>query len=809
MNRRILLENDPFAGRAGLEKGAWPVRWIGAPNPPAPPFAVAFRLQFSLETEQTARVHVSADERYELFLNGERIGRGPERGDVEHWPFESYDLALKAGKNTLVARVSCLGDAAPFAQFSLRHGFLLAPDAPELLEMLGTGHAHWEANILGGIEWGNALLGWTGANLIVNGAKFSWNHHLGAGQGWGKAVFLHEGATWERDGMRPVHRLQPARLPAMRDEVWTRGKIELVANLESLPTHEIPLRASDNLPAELAQWQRFLGGERLEIPPRTKRRVLLDLEDYLCAYPQIEVSGGRDSLVRIHWQEALYCEREARTKGHRDKWDGKFFVTCWHLKDGVGDIFLPDGGQNRLFETLWWQCGRWVEIVVETRDEPLVLERLTLCETRYPLELESRFGSSDARLEAITPVMLRGLQMCAHETWMDCPFFEQLMYSGDTRLESLTGFVVAKDARLARRALELFADSRLPSNLTQSRYPSRGRQWIPPFSLWWVAMLHDYALWRGDLAFIKTLLPVARGVVDVVAAHLDERGLMRAQSGWNFTDWVMEKPWAAPEDKGKGIFWKAGTPPDGQTGFSGILNWQAALVLGQMADLESWCDEPELASRARRLSQTIGEASTRAFWNEERGLFADDLEHKHWSEHAQCLAILSGQLAPEKLARLEKSLLQTPNLTRATIYFSHYLFEALRVLNRADAIWPRLDLWFDLPARGLKTTVEMPEPTRSDCHAWGAHPLFHFHATFAGIRPVAPGFSQVEIKPQFGPLDFVRVTMPHPRGEISLDLRRNGDEVCGEVTLPDGVSGNLVWNAQNLHLKSGTQKISS
>ena len=123
-------------------------------------------------------------------------------------------------------------------------------------------------------------------------------------------------------------------------------------------------------------------------------------------------------------------------------------------------------------------------------------------------------------------------------------------------------------------------------------------------------------------------------------------------------------------------------------------------------------------------------------------------------------------------------------MARTTIYFSHYLFEALRELNEPDAIIRRMGDWDALLEDGLKTTIEMPEPTRSDCHAWGAHPLFHFHATLAGIRPAAPSFGAVEIKPQLGQLSWIESRIPHPNGTIFVTVR-DGVET---VELPDGVT---------------------
>jgi hypothetical protein len=86
-------------------------------------------------------------------------------------------------------------------------------------------------------------------------------------------------------------------------------------------------------------------------------------------------------------------------------------------------------------------------------------------------------------------------------------------------------------------------------------------------------------------------------------------------------------------------------------------------------------------------------------------------------------------------------------IARATVYFKFYLHEAMYHVGRADLIWPDLQLWHDMVDKGLTTFAEKPEPSRSDCHAWSAHPLYHFVASILGVRPTAPGCSAISIKP--------------------------------------------------------------
>ena len=430
---RVLLDCSPYATFAvdtPTKRGTWPCRWIACPGDLTPPFVTAYRRQFAVDKQVVVRIHVSADERYELFLDGVRIGRGNERGDEEHWYFETYDLMLTPGEHRLVARVWSVGPHRAYAQMTVLPGFLLSPDELDWVQRIGTGTAPWEVKRLGGYAFTDPSPAWgTGQNVVIDGSGFDWGCADGDGDGWVLAEAHEAGMNADSRSEEPARRLlHPATLPPMYDQPWTVSQVRHIAALPSSlaappETSAIPIRAADNNVDEQAAWQGLLDDvQPLTIPPYTGRRVLLDLTDYVCAYPELVVSGGQGSRVRVNWQEALYEQLPAQTKGDRNVIEGKYFTCAWGTYDGVGDTFLPDGGTSRRFETLWWQCGRYVEIVVQTADEALTLERLTLRETRYPLEMESRFDADDIRLTNITPLAVRALQMCAHETYMDCPF---------------------------------------------------------------------------------------------------------------------------------------------------------------------------------------------------------------------------------------------------------------------------------------------------------------------------------------------------------------------------------------------------
>ena len=188
-------------------------------------------------------------------------------------------------------------------------------------------------------------------------------------------------------------------------------------------------------------------------------------------------------------------------------------------------------------------------------------------------------------------------------------------------------------------------------------------------------------------------------------------------------------------------------------------------------------------------------------------MFADDLAHTLFSEHTQCLALLSGVLDAGQIERAGQNLVRDASLTRATIYFTHYLFETFYRLGQAAPTFDRLGLWFDLPAQGFKTTPESPEPTRSDCHGWGAHPLYHYFASLAGIRPAAYGFQRVEIAPMLGPLQALSASMVHPHGRIEVDLKIQAGRLTGVVRLPQGLGGSFRYKGRSIDLVSSSQAI--
>lgn len=741
------------------------------------PVLLRFRKHFEA-TNAPLRLHVSADERFELFLDGVRVARGPDRSDVEHWCYATYDVRLRPGNHRLEAVAWSLGPFAPVAQLTWRGGFILKAEGA-YDQLLTTGKALWQVAKLDGYELGQPAL-FTGAQMVARGC----------GAQWQQGTFVP--AVVVRGPIKPQlvgesaagWKLSPTRLPDQLDREIHVGRARALG--ARIPGQDDLIEPSEAQNPALPQWQAVVDGRgEVIVPAQTNLFLLWDLGNYYCGYPLCEISGGAGAKLTWGWAESLYLPHSG-AKGQRDEFIGKRF-------QGTTDTFLAEGREHQTFSTVWWRAGRWCLISIHTADQPLTIHRLALDENRYPYENESTFENGDDSLSNVMALAVRGIQMCSHETYMDCPYYEELMYDGDTRLELLTTMVMTHDDRLVKRAIELFDFSRRNWGFVNERYPAFLPQNSPTFSMIWALMLRDYTYWRNDPAFVKARAVGLRSMLEEFDPYLNEDGLLANLPGWPFMDWVPE--------------WRAGDPPDAVGGISADVNLLYVYALQAAAQVEDSLDEPLLAQRLRQRAARTAAAVRDKFWDQTRGLIADNLAHDQFSEHAQCLALLTDTLTGPEATRCLEQLLTAPDLKRTTIYFSFYLMETWQKFGRGDLILDRMTFWKDLVRQGLKTPVEMPGNTRSDCHAWGSHPLFDLQASVAGIRPASPGFRTVRIAPEPGPRPKIVSRLPHPNGFISLDLNFEGKHCRGRIELPPGITGVFVWQGKEKPLLGGANEI--
>ncbi len=283
-----------------------------------------------------------ADQRYELFLNGNAMGRGPERGDGFHWHFESYDLNLDPGRHLLVARVwTLVYRIAPAAQISLQHGFLLAAESP-WTETLSTGIAPWEAKKLEGYSFADLNM-YAGGSMTLDGRRFAWNFESDSGEGWSGVQKIKVARTrFHAYGellSNPF--LRPAPLPAMVDQPVVTARIRHIDQAAIDESTRTVISHKAHLVDEADAWQKLVEGNgKLSIPAHTTRRVVIDLNDYYCGYARVTLSGGKDARLRLHWAEAALRAIPASPR--------RAIVTSWRARRFMaGAIHLSPMGETR------------------------------------------------------------------------------------------------------------------------------------------------------------------------------------------------------------------------------------------------------------------------------------------------------------------------------------------------------------------------------------------------------------------------------------------------------------------------------
>jgi hypothetical protein len=460
----------------------------------------------------------------------------------------------------------------------------------------------------------------------------------------------------------------------------------------------------------------------------------------------------------------------------------------------VRDVFLPDGGSRRRFTTLYWRSFRYIQMEITTAAEPLRVHDLHGVFTAYPFAERGRFAGDLPWLGEMWRMNWNGARIGAFETYMDTPYWEQLQYVGDTRIQSLISLYVAGDDRLMRQAIEHFDFSRIPEGLTTSRYPSALTQIIPPFSLIYVAMVHDYFMHRDDPAFVRERLAGVRGILDWFGRHVDATGMLGPMPYWNYVDWTPR--------------WDRGVPPGADDGHSTTISLLYVYALERAAELENAVGVRGAATDYRARAEAVRSAVRDRSWDSARGLFRDAPGINAYSQQTNVLAILVDALPASAQRALMERVLADTTLTPASYYFSFYVLEALRKAGLADRYIERLAPWQTMLRLGLTSAPENPEPTRSDTHAWAAHPNYGLLATVLGVRPSTPGFRSVRIAPALGPLRRAEGRVPHPLGDIEVQLVREGERgLRAEITLPRGLSGELEWQGQRRPLREGRQVV--
>lgn len=740
---------SPFDGKA---KWIWSAEGISRPRPDTGPFRVRyFRRVFDAPAGAKLNVHVSADTRYKLWCNGVLVSRGPAKGDVFHTFYDTVDVGehLRPGRNVLAAQVEYYGDifcnyrrgGASVSHMTAAPGFVLDgvlgdADGTEV-EALGTGR-----------QW-RVLIDRAYSHQIDS----AYSHCVGmledfdcAAYPWGFSWPEFDDSAWadaqEICGALPLDADRDAYMPH-------RLVARMIAPLEESAPRRFVAAFRSPTGADLSAWSAMLAGQgSVTVPANAQAVVLLHARELTTGYPRVRFSGGAGATVSLRYAEALMDE--SLGKGHRGD------LSFGDVR-GYCDIIRPDGPE-RIYQPFFWRTFRFVRVEVAAAGEPVTIHSLDYLFTAYPFEALAEVETSDPDTAAIFDVSWRTARLCAHETYEDCPYYEQLQYAGDTQVQAMVSYVVAGDASLARQFLYQFDWSRRSDGLTRSRYPSRVPQIIPFFSLHWILSIRDYWQYTGDKAVVEELFPGVLGVLDYYDRHLTPDGIVGKLDGWQFADWCPQ--WRRPEGLD-------GVPPGCDRGcgaFASVITVATLIAAAELAQALGW-EGAEL----RRRAEALRSAAHGIFYDSARGLYRDTPDGDLASAYTNAWAILAGM--PCDRAALAEKVVGDQALCELTLFSTYFAWRALAEAGRYELMSELLGPWRGMLQHGLTTWVEELTNPRSDCHAWACGPMVEYLREILGVRPAEPGYAVIGIEPRPAGLQFARGRVPVTRANGSEPAR--------------------------------------
>ncbi len=488
--------------------------------------------------------------------------------------------------------------------------------------------------------------------------------------------------------------------------------------------------------------------------------------------------GEAGTKVKITYAEAYFKHGEGDNyyKEMRDDESGVIF--------GEYDEVTLSGGED-VFESFHFRTFRFIKFEFTGAGE---LTDAEYFEMKYPLVPSAAFESDDPDCKELWDVSIRTVNNCMHDTFEDCPYYEQLQYAMDSRLQALFVRHLTDDHALVKKCVCDFNESRYEDGMVQARTPSATKQIIPGFALHYIFMIHDYMVYDGDEDFIRFLMPTVDGIIGWFRRHFDSDGVVGEVGRWSYLDWVDE--------------WQEGWPGKGRLS---CYNFMFVLALKCAAELARFAGRYSLAYEYRDLEDELRPKVRRAFWDEEKKFFSDG-EIGTFSMHPQFFAVLAdvvtGEEAKDLLLRTLDSGLPVPSHS-----WNFFVFRALEKAGLYDRAYKLLDNWRDMLRLNCTTWVENGLKGRSECHGWGSLPIYEFTHVILGVRPDAYGYERVKIKPYVDANEWARGTVSTTHGDVSVSwFKKNGHfhirvvndaGVPATVCLPDGSEFEMTERAEN------------
>ncbi len=684
-----------------------------------------FKKSFSLDAVREATVEISAQARYKLFINGKFVCVGPCKGTRERTFFDTVKVSdfLRVGENEIFVEVMQLPESDVECMWGATDGVVRVGSALLVME-LNCG----DVSIKTDKTWLVADV--DGIKLLTSGDTNS-------------------ASPIEQVDMEKVKsaefieaREQCGVSNGEADHYWWGGTNKLFL-------HERPIPMLDF--ADKTDIISF-DGEFFEAKYLT------------FGFPRFRLTGSGKISFKF-----FECFDSGHWKTNGDRCD-----RSQQYYEKMMDTVSFDG--ETTYEPFYFRCFRFIKVETEG-DVSVKLEKFT--EVNYPMKPRTDYDFGTETDNKLWEMSVRTLQRCMHETYEDCPFYEQLQYCMDSSTQMLFNYQLTDDDRLARKCMDDFAQAQFADGLMPSRTPSTPDQHIPSFQLYFIFMVYAHYIRFGDTALVRKHLRAIDGVIEWFRQHIGEDGLVAQSKYWNFIDW--SKPWVYDQVRGC----EGGVPLGVYEGVIGIYNPMLAYFLKCASKLNIVCGRRDVANEYTTLAKSLIKKTNEVFWDEKRGMYADDVNHIYFSQHMQTWCTLSGTATPK---RAKKIMTKSLNIeAKSTFAFAYFYFRALEVAGMYEKTEEMMTLYRNLIKLNCTTIPETPTDSRSECHAWGALAIYEFSATVLGVRTYDVSEKSVAIKPYIKGRDSARGTVSSIGGDIYVSWKKASKEFTIMVKSNDNV----------------------
>ncbi len=729
-----------------------------------------FRKECTLKTvPKRAKLHITADQSYQLYINGQYICRGPARGFQKTWPYDTVEVSkwLKPGKNLIAVRAHNPG----FSNFQYVHqGFTGLLVAAQWGKTVITSDASWKGRRQTGLRrdmdpTSMQLFSQEVIDLQVEDPD--WMRPEYDDSHWDSRI---DSTVW--NGM-PWYSLQARGISMLEEKELTCGRVIGQSKGQSSPNYQTTHNLTHTRYEEgLAHQSLDADATEIAFPKSAKgqwRSRLIDLSKLHVGSVLLEIDGATGGeIVETHHYETLDAAALA------PEYDPKS-----HCRMAFSHRLICRAGSNQ--HSFFHPFG-FRYMVVTVRDNPSALTvRPSLRTAVYPIQRKGDFQVSDPLLNDIWETCAWTEQVCSLDAFVDTPYREQAQWWGDARVQAWNTFHLSGDTSLFRRGIDQIAAQATPDGVTYGHAPTMAHSCIlPDFTLVWMLTLWDFYWQSGSLEPFQQHQAVIAKALEYFESQLNPNtGLLNYDHRfWLFLDWT-------------GLH---------KEGCSSVYSLWYLHALERLADMYELSGEPVAAKTCSKKANKVRK-NLRKLINEDglmQGGYTEDGKiMPETSVHAQTLSLLTSLSPKNENKMLEQSILpyvqgKLKTEIQPSAYWITYIYTELSERGYGEAVVADIrKRWAPMAAHG--TTWENFAPViahESFSHAWSAHPLFHLMQIQGGVRQSAPAWQSIQIRPDFIG-DSAKVVIPSPLGKIRTEWQRRGETIQGKLKLPKGMLGLL------------------